>query len=326
MSKKEQFITAPPDADVERDENYETQKKVLQIKLRQVLGIVFSFAVFYVVLLFIVLTVQFIINTYIVNGIPFSSSHFGHLLHFAKMSLLLFLYALPFALPIALVLIWRQRGRYAVRLRRFIQYQFTVNGVATIIAFIAVIALRQHVVFVLQVLFINLIYGCLAAVALTVSMNGGEIYALSTDNLPILTRRLLVNIKGQAIYQIFVLLTLIFCGATLFDMADARYYSAEHNSVHFTFVFNAFVLMSIFNQINARKVFGERNVFQNIHKDYLFVGIFILELIIQVLTVEIGCDFLSTTPLTCVQWLWCIAFAVGGLLWQQVILSIPCRQ
>uniref|UniRef100_A0A914V4T8 Cation-transporting P-type ATPase C-terminal domain-containing protein n=1 Tax=Plectus sambesii TaxID=2011161 RepID=A0A914V4T8_9BILA len=64
----------------------------------------------------------------------------------------------------------------------------------------------------------------------------------------------------------------------------------------------------------------------NIHKDYLFVGIFILQLIIQVLIVEIGCDLLRTTPLTCVQWLWCIAFALGELLWQQVILSIPCHQ
>uniref|UniRef100_A0A914XC36 Uncharacterized protein n=1 Tax=Plectus sambesii TaxID=2011161 RepID=A0A914XC36_9BILA len=36
----------------------------------------------------------------------------------------------------------------------------------------------------MQVLFINLIYGCLGAVALTVSTNRGEAYLLTTDNLP----------------------------------------------------------------------------------------------------------------------------------------------
>ena len=33
-------------------------------------------------------------------------------------------------------------------------------------------------------------------------------------------------------------------------------------SQHFTIVFNAFVMMTIFNEINARKVHNERNVFK----------------------------------------------------------------
>lgn len=33
-------------------------------------------------------------------------------------------------------------------------------------------------------------------------------------------------------------------------------------SQHFTIVFNAFVMMTVFNEINCRKVHGERNVFQ----------------------------------------------------------------
>uniref|UniRef100_A0A914WZ25 P-type Ca(2+) transporter n=1 Tax=Plectus sambesii TaxID=2011161 RepID=A0A914WZ25_9BILA len=283
-------------------------------------------AVFFVLLLFTLQTVRFIIEIYIEKDNSFFLSHVVYIIIFALVSILLFVYALPLALPFALVLIWRQRGWYAARLRRFIQYQFTVNGVATFIAFITAILIQQYVVSILQVLFINLIYGCLAAVALTVSTNHDETYLLSTDNLPILTRRLWVNIKGQAIYQAIILLILIFYGERLFDVASGRYNIAAETSVHFTLVFNAFVLMSIFNQTNARKVFGERNVFQNIHKDYLFVGIFILQLIIQALIVQIGCDLLRTTPLTYIQWLCCIAFAVGGLMWQQVIVSIPCRQ
>lgn len=115
----------------------------------------FLSAIFYVILLFIILTVRFAINTYIVNGIPFSSSHFSHLLQFGKDSLKLLLYALPFALPVALILIWRQRGRYAVRLRKFLHFQLTVNGVATFVAFIAVIFLQQHVIPVREQLFVH---------------------------------------------------------------------------------------------------------------------------------------------------------------------------
>ena len=61
-----------------------------------------------------------------------------------------------------------------------------------------------------------------------------------------------------------------------------------------------------------------RRILQDIYKDYLFIGIFLLELVIQVVTVQIGCEFMNTTPLNCDQWLWSIAFGVFGLLWQQV--------
>ena len=35
-------------------------------------------------------------------------------------------------------------------------------------------------------------------------------------------------------------------------------------SQHFTLIFNVFVLMTLFNEINARKIHGERNVFEGI--------------------------------------------------------------
>ena len=35
-------------------------------------------------------------------------------------------------------------------------------------------------------------------------------------------------------------------------------------SEHFTMIFNAFVLMTLFNEINCRKIHGEKNVFRGI--------------------------------------------------------------
>ena len=46
-------------------------------------------------------------------------------------------------------------------------------------------------------------------------------------------------------------------------------------NVHFTIIFNVFVFMTLFNEINGRKIHGETNVFEGIHKNYIFIGIWI---------------------------------------------------
>ena len=47
------------------------------------------------------------------------------------------------------------------------------------------------------------------------------------------------------------------------------------SSVHFTIIFNVFVFMTLFNEVNARKIHDEYNVFESIHKNYIFMGIWI---------------------------------------------------
>ena len=51
---------------------------------------------------------------------------------------------------------------------------------------------------------------------------------------------------------------------------------------HFTVLFTSFVLMTLFNEINARKLHGERNVFAGLHTNPLFLGIWISTFIFQV--------------------------------------------
>jgi len=43
----------------------------------------------------------------------------------------------------------------------------------------------------------------------------------------------------------------------------------------------------------------------------------------QILIVEAGGWAFSTAPLNLEQWIWCIFFGVGTLLWQQLITTIP---
>jgi Ca2+ transporting ATPase len=47
-------------------------------------------------------------------------------------------------------------------------------------------------------------------------------------------------------------------------------------SQHFTIIFNAFTIMTLFNEINARKIHDERNVFEGIHRNPYFYGIWLM--------------------------------------------------
>ena len=56
----------------------------------------------------------------------------------------------------------------------------------------------------------------------------------------------------------------------------------KNSSLHFTIIFNAFVLMTLFNELNARKIHNERNVYKGIQKNYIFIGIWVTCLVGQV--------------------------------------------
>jgi hypothetical protein len=93
--------------------------------------------------------------------------------------------------------------------------------------------------------------------------------------------------------------------------------------------------MTLFNEINARKIHGERNVFQGLFTNPIYYSIWIVTFIAQIAIVQFGGRWFSTAPLNLEQWLWCLAFGgrinslklklllVGGLLWGQIVTTIP---
>lgn len=54
------------------------------------------------------------------------------------------------------------------------------------------------------------------------------------------------------------------------------------SSVHFTIIFNVFVIMTLFNEINGRKIHNEKNVFDGIQNNLIFIIIWIVCLAGQV--------------------------------------------
>ncbi|XP_012890769.1 PREDICTED: plasma membrane calcium-transporting ATPase 3 [Dipodomys ordii] len=116
-------------------------------------------------------------------------------------------------------------------------------------------------------------------------------------------------------------------GELLFDIDSGRN-APLHSppSEHYTIIFNTFVMMQLFNEINARKIHGERNVFDGIFSNPIFCTIVLGTFGIQIVIVQFGGKPFSCSPLSTEQWLWCLFVGVGELVWGQVIATIPTSQ
>lgn len=123
------------------------------------------------------------------------------------------------------------------------------------------------------------------------------------------------NILGHGVYQLVIIFTLLFAGKgfvsedvlctlhcyprfsfswlgyffppsvgeKLLDIDSGRNAPLHAPpSEHYTIVFNTFVMMQLFNEINARKIHGERNVFEGIFNNPIFCSIVLGTFIIQV--------------------------------------------
>ena len=108
-------------------------------------------------------------------------------------------------------------------------------------------------------------------------------------------------------------------GAKVINIDDGLPVDSMHKpSEHFTMIFNVFVLMHLFNEINCRKIHGEKNVFRGIFTNPLFYGIWIVTLVAQIDLVQYGSYAISCVALTFEQWILCLLFGVTVLLWHQV--------
>uniref|UniRef100_A0A673AUV3 Calcium-transporting ATPase n=1 Tax=Sphaeramia orbicularis TaxID=375764 RepID=A0A673AUV3_9TELE len=211
---------------------------------------------------------------------------------------------------------------------KFLQFQLTVNVVAVIVAFTGACITQDSPLKAVQMLWVNLIMDTFASLALATEPPTEALLQRSPygRNKPLISYTMMKNILGHAIYQLTVIFTLLFVGEQLFDIdsgRDAPLHSPP--SEHYTIVFNTFVLMQIFNEFNARKIHGERNVFEGVFRNPIFCFIILGTVLVQVIIVEFGGKAFSCTKLTIDQWLWCIFLGVGSLLWGQLVSSIPSR-
>ena len=152
------------------------------------------------------------------------------------------------------------RNVYA-SIQKFLQFQLTVNIAAVVTALVGAFAYQQSPLAAIQLLWVNLLMDSLASLALASEPPIEELLQRPpvnrTDSM--ITKRMFANMSGQAIYQITVVLTLLFAGPNLLGVPQGNIFEEEtgENSVHYTIIFNSFVWMQLFNEINSRKLKGE---------------------------------------------------------------------
>jgi Ca2+ transporting ATPase len=209
---------------------------------------------------------------------------------------------------------------------KFLQFQLTVNVVAVVVAFVGACAIQDTPLKAVQMLWVNLIMDTLASLALATELPNEDLLKRKPygRTSPLISRTMSKNILGHALYQLTILFALIFFGERFFGIDSGRWAELHSPpSEHFTIVFNTFVMMTLFNEINARKIHGERNIFQGLFTNPIFYSIWVATMILQVVIVQFGGYWFSTAALNLEQWLWCVAFGVGTLLWGQIVTSIP---
>ncbi|XP_043976833.1 plasma membrane calcium-transporting ATPase 2 isoform X2 [Gambusia affinis] len=209
---------------------------------------------------------------------------------------------------------------------KFLQFQLTVNVVAVIVAFTGACITQDSPLKAVQMLWVNLIMDTFASLALATEPPTEALLRRKPygRNKPLISSTMTKNILGHAVYQLILIFTLLFAGEKIFDIDSGRN-APLHSppSEHYTIIFNTFVMMQLFNEINARKIHGERNVFEGIFRNPIFCSIVFGTFAIQIVIVQFGGKPFSCHPLSLEKWLWCVFLGLGELVWGQVIATIP---
>ncbi|KAG5450888.1 Plasma membrane calcium-transporting ATPase 3, partial [Clonorchis sinensis] len=205
---------------------------------------------------------------------------------------------------------------------KFLQFQLTVNMVAIIVAFVGACFITDSPLKAVQMLWVNLIMDTLASLALATELPTEELLERAPygRSKPIIGRTMIKNIVGQALYQLAVIFYLLWFGEQILDVESGRGLSEKginRPTEHFTVIFNTFVMMTLFNEINARKIHGQRNIFSGLMNNILFLIIWVATFFLQVIIVQFGGYAFSTAPLPLEHWLWCLFFGIGSLVWGQ---------
>lgn len=235
-------------------------------------------------------------------------------------------------------------------IRKFLQFQLTVNVVAVLITFISALTVRDAVLSTVQMLWINLIMDTLAALALATEPP----YDALLDRPPqskdeyIISPFMARNILVGALYQLTCLITLLFAGPYfLVDPvgrrqmqpygsryivsgrtarldgfpAYNRYFYDGNYSIHYTYIFNTFVLLQWFNLFNARLLDDSLNMFVRILRSKMMLLILGIILVLQIILLTFTSVALRIVRwgLDPAGWAITILFALG--IWPVMLLA-----
>jgi Ca2+-transporting ATPase len=169
-----------------------------------------------------------------------------------------------------------------------------------------------------QLLWVNLIQDTLAALALATDPPTLELLDRKPEpkGSSLISFNMWKMIFGQSVVQLAVTIVLDFGGTAVFP-------SSWDTTTRKTIVFNTFVWLQIFNEINCRRLDNKINVFSGIHRNVYFIVIIVIMVSCQTLIILVGGAAFSVTRLNSQQWFICIALGFLSLPAGAIIRILP---
>lgn len=227
-------------------------------------------------------------------------------------------------------------------IRKFLQFQISVSLVALMTAFVGAVILKYSPLQPIQLLWVNLIIDSLAALALATEPPNISLL----DRPPqgrheyIISRKMIKQIIAAVVWSISIMYAIAFGGQYFFPepMEDLRcndtpyvcpgmpqdyngnpqysiYYPEWGASRQMTNVFNAFVVMAIFNIFNARVINDDLNIFKNLFKNWIFCVIVVTIVGLHILIIEVGKDAFKVSRRGLHIYHWLISLMLGLTIW-----------
>jgi calcium-translocating P-type ATPase len=237
--------------------------------------------------------------------------------------------------------------------RKFLQFQLTINLVALLLVFIATCARYETPLTPVQMLWVNLIMDTFAALALgtekpTEAILKRKPYGRFDELVNNTMKR---NMVGGAIIQLTILLALLFAGDKIYDVPHGKEIALRHTnpatgkewvdsfrlygkdvacasatSRHYTIVFNVFVFLQLFNEISCHKLYDDGpSVFHGFFENPIFLSVLTGSALFQAFIVEVGRGFTNTCGLNWWMWLTCLVVGSVALPWGALVRLIPVK-
>ncbi|CAD8175993.1 unnamed protein product [Paramecium pentaurelia] len=214
-------------------------------------------------------------------------------------------------------------------IRKFIQFQLTVNLVALFMSFTGAVILKQSPLNAIEMLWVNLIMDTFASLALATEPPSIKVLDRQpykrTDQ--IVSPKMYRTIVGASLYQIIVLTFILFLLPKFIDCSIPEELIGQKypkNVVQMSIFFQAFVLMQVFNSISCRQLdYHTKNPFANFCNNPLFWIVQTITVIVQILLIQYGGKYVKVSHLTLFQHLLCVGFGIGGMIFSVLFKFIP---
>lgn len=226
----------------------------------------------------------------------------------------------------------------AVSIKKFVQFQLTVNVTAVVLTFVSAVASSEEtsVLTAVQLLWVNLIMDTLAALALATDKPSDDILKKKPSGrfTPLLSPAMYKMLFFQCINQITITFVLHFRGAKIFFGDNPTSHQKQQIS---SLTFNTFVWLQFFAMIATRK-FDEAdgiknpkdrftlynlNFFDGFFSNFYFLGIIAVIGGFQVLIMFVGGATFSMARQTGGMWVTAIICGLMSLVVAFIVRLIP---